>query len=1019
MINSIPHCKINATIMKKWLFKKNHSIMCLLFMFIMSAFNLMAQNKTITGVLLDKQTNETLVGASVVIKGTSIGTATDLDGKFMLEVNDPNATLVCRFIGYDTQEFPLQGQSNVTIFLSPDTEVLEEVVVVGYGTMRKSDLTGSLSSVKAKDMAAFTVSNPIQALQGRAPGVVITSNSGAPEGNFSIRIRGTNSIRGDNTPLYIIDGIPSNPSSINNQDIESVEVLKDASATAIYGSRGANGVILITTKRGKVGATSVVYEGSYGIQSQIKKIDMMNATEWAQYYNEQQLNDNGKEFLTAEQIAALGKGTDWQSLVFKDAPIQNHNITVSGGTEKTQILISASAMLRDGLIPNSYYNKYNLRSNIDHAINDYFDVSLTTSFARTNKMTKNSGGGNRGGTLIGAAISAPPSTTPYNADGSYQDLRLSYSFMSNALYNPINLINEQSNETEADLSNNNIALTYKPIKGLSIKSSLGIETNNYRDDNYTTSKYLYSSSNASVGSTKQATYVNENIVNYNTTINKLHRIDLMGGFSYQESIYKYMSASGNGFISDAPKTHQLGAASTFGTPSTSYTKWSLMSYLTRLNYSFNSKYLATISFRADGSSRYSEGDKWGYFPSVALAWRISDESFIKNIEQISDMKLRVGYGETGSTAIDPYTTLNMLSQGKTPVDGDLHTYYAAKSTLPAALKWETTTQYNIGLDLSLFNQRIKITADYYDKTTRDLLNAVTLPASSGYSTTIKNIGKMSNKGFEFLIDGDIIRTKQLSWNASANIAFNKNEVKELYGGKDIYGSRVGLSYIEDFINLIRVGEPLGVYYTYKETGYDANGNLMYEDSDGNGVLTNDDKYITGNPHPDFTYGFNSDLQYRNFEFSFFFQGSYGNDVFNVGETANLDTGIGLNIKRDVLYSHWKPGNSEEQNRMAKYPKASRNVKQNYSDRYIEDGSYLRLKNVTLGYNLPVDKWGVKSWMKGIKIYVSAQNILTFTKYSGMDPEVNSWGGGNSTNLGLDYLTYPNSKSVTFGAKIQF
>ncbi|MDD4515504.1 TonB-dependent receptor [Massilibacteroides sp.] len=1005
--------------MREWLTQKTHFILCLLFLLVFGTSPSIAQNRTITGTLFDKQTNEPLIGASVVIKGTSIGTAADIDGKFSLEVNDPNAILVCRFIGYNSLEYPLNGQTTVSISLSPNTEVLDEVVVVGYGTMRKSDLTGSLSSVKSKDVTAFTVANPIQALQGRAPGVVITSNSGSPEGNFSIRIRGTNSIRGDNTPLYIIDGIPSNPSSINNQDIESIEVLKDASATAIYGSRGANGVILITTKRGETGATSVVYDGSYGIQSQIKKLDMMDATEWALYNNEQQLNDTGKEYFTAEEIAAMGKGTDWQSLVFKDAPIQNHNLTISGGNEKTQILISASAMLRDGLIPNSYYNKYNLRSNIDHAINDYFDVALTSSYARTNKSNKNSGGGNRGGSLMGGAISSPPSLSPYNEDGTYQDLRLAYPFMSNALFNPINLINEQSNKTEADLSNNNIALTYKPIKGLSIKSSFGIESLDFRDDNYTTSKYLYGMASASVGNTRQTSIINENIANYNITLVEKHRIDVTGGFTYQDYLEKKMSASGSDYISDAPESHQLGAASTFGTPSTSYTDWTIMSYLGRINYSFNSKYLATVSFRADGSSRYSKGDKWGYFPSVALAWRISDESFLKNVEQISDLKLRVGYGETGSTAISPYTTLNMLSQGKTPVNGDLYTYYAASTTLPANLKWETTAQYNIGLDASLFNQRLRLTADYYNKTTRDLLNAVTLPASSGYSTTIRNIGKMSNKGFELMVDGDIMNTKDFSWTASANIAVNKNEVKELYGGKDIYGGRVGLAYIEDFVNLIREGEPLGVFYTYKETGYDETGNLAYEDRDGNETLTNDDKYITGNPHPDFTYGFNSDIRFKDFEFSFFFQGSQGNDIFNIGETANMDVGIGLNLKRDVLYSHWKADNTEAQNMAAKYPKASRSVKQNYSDRYVEDGSFLRLKNISLAYNLPVAKWSVGNWLKGVKIYVSAQNILTITNYSGMDPEVNSWGGGNSVNLGLDYLTYPNSKSITFGTKVEF
>lgn len=994
---------------------KNRQSFLLWMLLFLGNVSVFAQH-AVKGQITDAKTGEPLVGVNVVLKGLSeSGTISDLNGNYSLSVSE-SSTLIFSYIGYVSQEVSVKGRSVVNVSLSEDVEALEEVVVIGYGTMRKRDVTGALSQVKAKDMQAITVPNPIQALQGRVPGVAITTNTGAPEGNFTIRVRGTNSIKGGNDPLYVVDGMPVNPSSINSQDIESVEVLKDASATAIYGSRGANGVILITTKKGNTGATSVSYDGSYGVQSLIKKMDMLDAAEWATLVNEQQLNDTGKEYFTPEQISSFGKGTDWQDLVYSNAPIQNHNLTISGGSEKTQVLVSGSMMLRDGIIKPSHYNKYNLRGNINHKINDKFDVALIMSYARTAKRTRNNNGGNRGNSIIGAAISAPPTLSPYNEDGSYNNLMIAYPFISNALSNPINVINERDSKTKANLINTNAALTYKPIKGLSLKASIGIENLDYRQDDYTTSKFLNSTNSASVSQNTETTIINENIANYNITLAADHRLDFTGGFTYQQYEGRSMSMSGNGFISDAPETDQIGAADAFGTPGTGYSKWVLMSYLARANYSFKGKYMATLSFRADGSSRYSEGDKWGYFPAAALAWRISDEGFLKDIEQLSDLKLRVGYGETGSTAIDPYATLNMLSQGKTPVNGGSYTYYAANTTLPSDLKWETTAQWNVGIDLSMFNSRLRVTADYYKKNTRDLLNTVSLPASTGYDTTIKNIGKMSNQGIELLVEGEVFQTKDFTWTLSANFALNRNKVVKLYGGKDVYGSRVGLAYIEDFVNLIREGEPLGVFYTYKEDGYDEEGNLKYVDRDGNGVLNNDDKFITGDPNPDFTYGLNSDIRFKDFEFSFFFQGSQGNDVFNVAETANLDYGVNLNVRKEVLYSHWSPGNTDAQNASAKYPRITRKLTMNYSDRYVENGSYLRLKNISLGYNLPVSKWAVGSWLKGVKVYVSAQNILTITSYSGRDPEVNSWGG---VNAGLDYLTYPNVKSVTFGAKVQF
>jgi TonB-linked SusC/RagA family outer membrane protein len=970
----------------------------------------------VKGTITDAKTGEPLAGVNVVVKGsTSTGTISDANGVFTLSVPG-NSVLVFSYIGYLSQEVSVKGKSNLNVSLSEDVEALDEIVVVGYGTMKKRDLTGSLSSVKAEDMQAIPVPNPIMGLQGRVPGVVITNNTGAPQGDFTIRVRGTNSIRGGNDPLYVVDGMPVNISSINSQDIESVEVLKDASATAIYGSRGANGVILITTKSGKSG-TSVTYDGSYGVQSLRKKMEMLDATEWATLANEMLLNDTGKTYFTDSQVAAFGKGFDWQDAVFDSAPIQNHNLSISSANEKTKILISGSILLRDGIIKNSAYDKYNLRGTINHDINNKFHVDLIMSYARTATMQNyNLSGGNRGGTLLGAALYAPPSLTPYNEDGSYKDIMLSYPFMSNALRNPIVLINETSNKTKSNLNDSNVALTYKPIKGLSLKSSIGIETLDYRNDAYVTSKYLWGSNSASVGSDTQTTIVNENIANYDFTVNKNHSFNVMGGFTYQQYLGRSMSMSGTGFISDAPGTDQIGSASSFGTPSTSYTKWVLMSYLGRLNYSFKGKYLATVSMRADGSSRYSVGNKWGYFPSAALAWRISDEPFLKNVKQISNLKLRLGYGETGSTAISPYSTLNMLKQGKQAIGSGLGTYYAASTVLPSDLKWETTAQWNVGIDLSMFDSRLRVTADYYNKTTRDLLNSVSMPASTGYSTTIENIGKMGNKGIELLVEGDIIRSKNLVWTASGNIAFNKNRVKKLYGGKDIYGSTVGLAFIEDFVNLIREGEPLGVFYTYKENGYNEKGIITYVDKNGDGVLSNEDKFITGDPNPDFTYGLQTALSWKGIDLSLFFQGSQGNDIYNVTECQDLDYNYPLNFRKDVLYSHWSANNTAEQNAAAKYPKITRSQNLKHSDRYVEDGSYLRLKDVSLGYNLPVSKWGVNNWIKGVKLYVSAQNMLTITGYSGMDPEINSWGG---VNAGLDYLTYPNVKTVTFGVKVQF
>lgn len=971
------------------------------------------KTKQIIGTVVDAS-GIPVIGANVMVKGTTNGTITDMDGKFVLEVPE-GAVLEVSYIGYLSQSVKVTD-NKVSVTLKEDTQKLDEVVVVGYGTMKKSDLTGSLSSVKAEELTAFSVSNPIQALQGRAPGVQIVSNTGSPEGNFTIRVRGANSIKGSNEPLYIIDGFPADISTIYPDDIQSLEILKDASATAIYGSRGSNGVILITTKSGHKGRTVVSYDWSYGFQSHINKLDMMNSEEYMRFYNEQQINDVGKAYFSEDQIKQAGDGTNWQNLVYNTAPIQTHSLSISGGSDKTKFYVSGSLFLRDGIIENSAYDKYNIRSNVDHKLNEKFSFGAKLSYTRTNKNLEVSSGGARGGSLIGASIYAPPTLKPYNDEGDYNNLMLAYPFISNSLVNPINLINEYTTKTKSDIANINAYIEYKPIKDLSFKTSIGVEALNSNVSSYATSKYLYSASGAGLSSSNKTTIVNENILTYNRDIND-HHLNIIGGFTYQQYLGTLMSINGNSFISDVPEAWGIGAAANFGTPVGDYTKWVLMSYLSRFNYSYKGRYMATVSFRADGSSRYSQGSKWGYFPASAFAWRLSEEEFLKEIDWLSDLKLRLGYGETGSTAIDPYSTLNMLIQGKAALGNNLVTSYAPGYTLPSDLKWETTSQWNVGIDLSFFDSRLRIHADYYNKLTRDLLNTVSLPTSSGYSTTIKNVGKMRNQGFEMQLEGDIINNKNLTWTLSANIGLNRNNVEELYGGKDVYGSDIGLAYVSDFVSILREGEPMGAYFVYHDTGFDENGMMTYKDVNGDGIYDNQDKYIAGDPNPNFVYGVNSNLNFKDFEFSFFIYGSQGNDIYNVSEIANYDMGMGLNLRKEVFYDHWSINNTNEQNSLAKYPKLVANHNIKHSDRFIEDGSYLRLKNIMFAYNLPVDKWKIGSWVNGVKLYISAQNLFTITGYSGVDPEVNSL--GNDTNYGLDFLTYPNVKTYTIGAKVLF
>jgi TonB-linked SusC/RagA family outer membrane protein len=970
---------------------------------------------TVRGKIMDER-GEGLPGVSVLIKGTQQGTTTDEKGNFSVDVADDKSILVFSFVGYLSQEVIVGSSVSIDIKLKVDDKALDEVVVVGYGTVKKSDLTGSVSQVKAKELNSYPNTNVLQALSGRSAGVQVLQNTGAPGAPVSVRIRGTNSIQGSNEPLYVVDGFPlsgSNPTVLNNADIENIEILKDASATAIYGSRGANGVVLITTKRGKAGKTKVDFETSYSSQMLRKKLDMMNAQEYATFYNEQAINDNLKPYFTQQQIDGFGNGFDWQDFVFQKAPMKTTAVNVSGGTEKTQFALSGSLFNQEGIIRGSDYNRYSLRTNVNHAISNKLTVNFTGTLTRVKSNAQNSQGGNRGGSLIAGAISAPAILNPYNDDGTYRVFGTAYSFINAQLINPTNFLNEQSSRTKGNRILANASVIYKPIPELTIKLSGGIENSDDRSDSYTTNNFVNSQGSASVSTGQFTSMLSENTVSYNKTIAQRHSISAVAGITYQDFVSTGLTGSGVGFLSNTSQTYDLAAANTPGIPGSSYSKSTLLSYLGRINYAFDSKYLATASFRVDGSSKYSEGNKWGYFPSAALAWRISNEAFLKDNNLISDLKLRVSWGLTGSQAIGPYATLNQLLSGKTVFDDALYTTYAPGTVLPGNLKWETTEQRDIGLDFGVFRNTVVLSLDYYLKNTRDLLNTVQLPSSLGFRSTIQNVGEVQNKGFELGINANVLNGV-FKWDVNGNISLNRNKVIRLYGGQDILGGFVDINTITDTRNILREGQPMGKFWGYIENGYDEKGKIKYQDLNNDGSITVLDKTYIGDPNPVFIYGLNSSMSFKNFDLTVFIHGTHGNDILNTSSINNtVDYSNGLNMPREVYLSHWTPTNPT-----AKYPAVSTTTRINVSDRFVEDGSYMRLKNIQLAYNFSVQKWGV-NWIQNIQLYASGQNLLTFTKYSWWDPEVNSSGGANSTGQGFDQFSYPTSKAVTVGLRAGF
>ena len=971
-------------------------------------------SREVSGRVLDRD-GEPLIGATVLIAGTSMGMITDLDGHYALAVSGNSDKLIFSYLGYKRQEETVGNRQIINVQLELEIDELEELVVVGYGTMKKRDLTGSVASVKGEALNSFMNLNAPSALQGLVTGVHIQRSSGMPGTTMQVRIRGTNSIKGGSEPLWIIDGFPSDQSTLNVADIESIEVLKDASAAAIYGSRGSNGVIIITTKQARKGGTSVEYNGSMGWSKQIKKLDLMTASEYLQFMNEQQKIATGNDFYTPEQIAAAGRGTDWQDVMFRTGVIQNHSINVNGGNELVQTSLSGSYLDQEGIILANRIRKMSLHANINMNLSKKLKLQSNIIYGHTNWDKNDSSGPNRLASVIGSILGAPATITPYTEDGSYS--LMTTDFLTGGM-NPVAYVNEVTSHWYTYRVLANVALEYKPINELTIRLAGNSFSTNNRQDDYTSTKYpgSYGSANIAFGSTTELN--GSATATYENTFAKKHKITAMLGSTYDDSVDKSASMSGSEFLTDDTNVFSIGSAGTRGTPSSNYSKWVILSFLGRLNYVYNNKYLATFTMRADGSSRYSKGQKWGYFPSGALAWRVSEEPFMRNIPSISNLKLRFGYGINGNAAISPYASLDLITSGSIVLNKDLVTFYRVSDTYQSALKWETSRQLDAGLDIGFFNDRLRLTADYYIKKTDDLLNTIDMPRSSGYTTSTTNIGSLENRGVEIQIESDILKSTPLKWDINVGASFNRNKVLSLYQGNDMYGASQGVVIITDVVHLVREGEPLGSFFGYVEDGYNDQGRVVYKDLSGtdgvpDGVINALDRTIIGNPFPDCILSFNTKWNWKNFQLSAFFYASIGNDIFSLSMAALAhDYQWGISTLREVLYDHWTPENPN-----AKYPNitaaASSNLRM--SDRFVFDGSYLKMKNIELSYFIPLKKTGIKQ----AQVYVSGQDLLTFTKYPFWDVEINARGGSSAIEQGIDSYNYPGNKSITVGARLIF
>ena len=1071
---------------------------------ILATTALFAQNKTVTGRVVD-QNGEGVISASVMEKGTSNGTVTDLDGNYSISVG-PGATLEFSSIGYATQEVVVGAQSVINVTLNEDTTFLDEVVVVGYGTMKKSDLAGASVSMKEDAIKGSIITNIDQSLQGRAAGVTAVQTSGAPGSSSSIRVRGQATINANAEPLYVIDGVimqgggssgadfglgdalgngavstVSPLSTINPSDIVSMEILKDASATAIYGAQGANGVVLITTKRGKAGDAKFTYDGMVALQRQTKRIDLLNLREFAEYYNELASVGMVSENEYYSDPSLLGKGTNWQDAIFRTALQHQHQISAQGGTDKVQYYVSGSWMDQEGTIIGSEFKRFSVRANLDAQLKNWWKIGLSVAYSSTDENMKLADSDEG---IIGYSLTSLPSAPIYDQDGNYYNL----SMKNYSIINPVAMAMLEEILLKREKLNGNIFSDITFLPGLTWHAELDYDVSYSKANTFNPSVSLGSYQRAANETRSQKNnslyWAVKNYLTWNKSFGK-HSFTAMAGQEAWESSWDYMSVYNTALPSNDVVNPYLGT----GTPTIGYGFGSsaMASFFTRETYNYDNRYIGTYTFRYDGSSNFGPEKRWAPFHSFALAWRFTNEPFypagLKNV--LNDGKLRFGWGQTGNSGIGSYK----WGASMTKVATGLGTGYRQSNLPNPNIMWEKQEQINVGLDLNFFNNRLNLIAEWYNKTSNDMLMPLQLPSymgtqgngSSALAAPWGNYGKIENTGFEFTLNAHPVETKNFHWMTEGQISFNKNKLKALAGTAS--AAIVGYGQWNDIVSVSNIGESLYSFYGYvtdgiyqsieevmagpvmesmKNTTVDAEGiahpsqnpadynqynttwvgDIRFKDLNGDGMITEADRTNIGSPMPKFTFGWTNTFTYKNWDLSVFINGSYGNKVLNylnmrIGNmksawanqpTSVLDRSRLVAIDSEKTYDgtngvwNWfeDPTNVAIENSSSKIPRATTgdpNDNDRLSDRYIEDGSYLRVKNITLGYTFPKQLLQ-KVRIENLRVQVNIQNLLTFTKYTGYDPEIGA--STASVNvMGLDNGRYPSPTVYSLGVNVTF
>lgn len=1003
--------------------KMNRKLLFIWIMILMSATAFAQQGITISGVITEKGTGEPVIGATVMIKGQpGVGTVTNIDGEYALNNVPSDAVLTFSFVGMKTIEIPVNGQHKINVVLEEDSKLIDEVVVVGYGVQRKSDLTGAVGSVKSEELQKGSSANVANALQGKVSGVIVSSY-GAPGSQPEVKIRGIGTTN-NSSPLYVVDGMFMNDISfLNAHDIQSMEVLKDASATAIYGSRGANGVIIVTTKRGVKGKPTITISGSEGFQIASDRLKMADASQYAQLLNEALINSGGEA--KYDDPSSLGKGTNWFDEIFRTASVRDYQIGLNGGSEDVRYNLSAGFFQQQGVIKKNDYQRFTLRLNNDYKLSDKLTIGHNLSAAFSRKSDENTG-------VVGQAYRLSPVITPYDKDGNFSDSQ------NSSTGNPLATLAYMNNDQWDERIAGSAYLNWNVVKGLNFKTSLGIDYLNSRARTFTPKYYVSATQKNEVNELSKSwsrdfTWLWENTLTYDLNINDNHRLNLLGGITAQRRQFELLGGSGRDFISQNENYWYLDQASQDSKTAfnNGYSE-SIMSYLFRANYTLMDRYLFTASVRADGSSKFGPENRWGYFPSLAAGWRVTEESFLKDrFSWLSNLKLRASWGQIGNDKIGNYKYY-ALANINPDYDGVFNGIFYPGGTITSlynrSVHWERSEQYDLGFDLGLFDNRLTLELDYYNRDTRDMLVTVDVPGAVGMSPVETNVGAVRNRGVDFSLNWQH-SVKDFNYSVRFTGTTINNKVISL-GGKRIPKGEIGSGRL---VSMTEEGKSIGYFYGYKTAGifqsqaeidqynqmaadktqnpgqkYQNNvaaGDLIYTDVDGNGYIDDKDRTYLGSPIPKFVGGLGFSADWHGFDLSVDFQGNFGNKIYNAKQNERYSGSDNWDVS---FMDRWTPGNTN-----TNIPRMTLEGN-NYlvSDRYVENGSYVKLQNVELGYTFP-KAWIQRIGLQKLRLFASGSNLLYFTKYKGFTPEV----AGSAMEAGIDRTVYPVTSGARFGLNI--